>query len=238
MGVYRIMNYQCEHSGDETVDVTLGNCSFRRIGTWEQQSRDSGTFKINEESIQWPFIAYERPLSAPTSSCSEPCDDRLQVKIQEQGSCCFYCQTCNKSEIILNDSCVQCQSTYWPTFNKSECVKLPQQYMRWQSAYALVPICLAIVGTVLTVYIIVSFVKNNDTPIVKASGRELSYMCLAGLLIAYAMTFILLLKPTAFSCALQRSGVGFGFAVMYSALLTKTNRIARIFEVRCDFSVE
>ena len=78
--------------------------------------------------------------------------------------------------------------------------------------------------------VIVLFLIHDDTPIVKASGRELSYMLLAGILICYLNTFLLLTKPSPAACALQRVGVGLGFAFIYSALFTKTNRISRIFD--------
>jgi hypothetical protein len=45
---------------------------------------------------------------------------------------------------------------------------------------------------------------NNNTPIVRASGRELSYVLLAGILMCYLETFSLVLKPTDFVCGLQR----------------------------------
>lgn len=46
---------------------------------------------------------------------------------------------------------------------------------------------------------------------------------------SYAMTFLFLAKPSPAICALRRLGLGTSFAVCYSALFTKTNRIARIF---------
>ncbi len=55
-------------------------------------------------------------------------------------------------------------------------------------------------------------------------------MLLTGFIICYSMTFILIIKPSWFSCAVQRVGVGFGFSVTYASLLTKTNRISRIFD--------
>ena len=45
-----------------------------------------------------------------------------------------------------------------------------------------------------------------QTPIVKASGRELSYMLLSGILICYGNTFALLAKPSTVTCAIQRLG--------------------------------
>ena len=53
---------------------------------------------------------------------------------------------------------------------------------------------------------------------------------LAGIHLCYLMTFPILAKPNLFTCVIQRIGIGLGFSMMYAALLTKTNRIARIFE--------
>jgi hypothetical protein len=52
------------------------------------------------------------------------------------------------------------------------------QYMRWETVFAIVPVCIACVGIVLTVTTIGIFVKFADTPLVRASGRELSYVIL------------------------------------------------------------
>ena len=41
---------------------------------------------------------------------------------------------------------------------------------------------------------------------------------------------VILARPGPIVCGIQRFGVGVGFAVTYAALLTKTNRIARIFD--------
>ena len=62
-----------------------------------------------------------------------------------------------------------------------------------------------------------------------STGRELSYVLLSGVLLCFLNTFLLLAKPAITSCTLQRFGVGLGFSVVYGALLTKTNRIFRIF---------
>ena len=61
--------------------------------------------------------------------------------------------------------------------------------------------------------------------------RELSYVLLTGILLCFINTFLLLAKPGIASCILQRFGVGLGFAVVYGALLTKTNRFFRIFRL-------
>jgi hypothetical protein len=85
--------------------------------------------------------------------------------------------------------------------------------------------------------------RYNETPVVKASGRELSYILLISMIMCYCMTFVLLSRPTTTVCAIKRtgqykitkkvvltlSGIGFAFSCLYSAMLVKTTRIYRIF---------
>ena len=77
--------------------------------------------------------------------------------------------------------------------------------MRWDSIFAVVPVCVSSFGIILTVVTFAIFYRNRDTPLVRASGRELSYVILSGLLVCYLNTYILLAKPGTIVCLLQRS---------------------------------
>jgi branched-subunit amino acid transport protein AzlD len=78
------------------------------------------------------------------------------------------------------------------------------QYMRWDTIFAVVPLCISSAGILLTIVTFAIFFKNRDTPLVRASGRELSYVILSGLLVCYLNTYILLAKPGRVVCLLQR----------------------------------
>lgn len=58
--------------------------------------------------------------------------------------------------------------------------------------------------TQVTSFVCGVFLKHNDTPVVRASGRELSYVLLSGILLCYLVTFTLVLKPTDIVCGIQR----------------------------------
>lgn len=62
-----------------------------------------------------------------------------------------------------------------------------------------------------------------------ASGRELCYVLLVGILWCYVMSFVILATPTKLICTALRIGLGLCLSLCYSAILTKTNRISRIF---------
>lgn len=93
---------------------------------------------------------------------------------------------------------------------------------------ALAAISIACFGLALTLATGAVFIRHNDTPVVKSSTRELSYMILFAMLLCYSNTFFLVAKPTKVTCFMTRVLPGFSFAMLYGALVTKTNRIARI----------
>ncbi|KAJ8377486.1 hypothetical protein AAFF_G00259540 [Aldrovandia affinis] len=96
--------------------------------------------------------------------------------------------------------------------------------------WAVVPVLLAMLGIVATIFVMATFVRYNDTPIVRASGRELSYVLLSGIFLCYIITFLMIAAPDVAVCAFRRLFLGLGMCISYAALLTKTNRIYRIFE--------
>lgn len=74
-----------------------------------------------------------------------------------------------------------------------------------------------------------SHFRFNQTPVIKASGRELCYVLLVGIFSCYCMSFVILARPTINRCAVFRVGLGLCLSMCYSAIFTKTNRISRIF---------
>lgn len=146
-------------------------------------------------------------------------------------TCCWICDKCEEYEYVFDEfTCRECPPGLWPFSDKLSCFKLPVKFIKWNTAFAIVPLAMACVGIVITIIVIYLFIQNNDTPLVRASGRELSYMLLFGILVCYCNTFALLARPTIGSCVVQRFGIGVGFSIIYGALLTKTNRISRIFD--------
>ena len=62
-----------------------------------------------------------------------------------------------------------------------------------------------------------------------ASGRELCYFMISGIMCSYVMTFALVNPPNPVVCAVVRLGLGLFMSAIYAAILTKTSRLARVF---------
>ena len=141
-----------------------------------------------------------------------------------QNACCWSCVKCPEGDRIDNDTCVECPLGHLPTADYRSCYRLQPEHLSWRSGWALVPLVFSSLGLAATLLTAAVFLRFNQTPVVKASGRELCFVLLGGIAVCYAMPFALLAKPSVVSCALLRIGLGLCLNICYSALLTKTNR--------------
>lgn len=131
----------------------------------------------------------------PMSQCSWPCDVGYIKRVQQGHTCCWVCVPCDPGSFVEDEyTCRACPGGWWPTEDRRGCLRLTEQYMRWDSLFALVPAVLAVMGIAATCVVVFAFLKNFDTPVVKASGRELSFMLFGGFIICYLQTFIILAK--------------------------------------------
>lgn len=90
-------------------------------------------------------------------------------------------QLCDGYQYQLDEfTCETCPSDMRPAPNRTTCLPTPIIKLEWNSPWALVPASLAMLGILATSAVVITFIRFNDTPIVRASGRELSYVLLTG----------------------------------------------------------
>ncbi|NXW68692.1 GRM1 protein, partial [Hirundo rustica] len=210
-GRYDIMNLQ--YIEPNRYDYVL-------IGTWHE-----GVLNIDDYRIQMNKSGMVR------SVCSEPCL-KGQIKVIRKGevSCCWICTACKENEFVQDEfTCKACELGWWPNADLTgSCEPIPVKYLQWSNIESIVAVVFSCLGILVTMFVTLIFVLYRDTPVVKSSSRELCYIILAGIFLGYVCPFTLIAKPTTTSCYLQRLLVGLSSAMCYSALVTKTNRIARI----------
>ncbi|XP_043493444.1 metabotropic glutamate receptor isoform X2 [Polistes fuscatus] len=193
---------------------------YRVVGKWYN------SLDIQTDELVWARGTKDIPISA----CSLPCEPGM-IKKQQGDTCCWVCDQCEEYEFVYNEyTCMDCGPGSWPHADKRGCYHLPVKHIKWSSAFAIAPAVISCLGIAATLAVACLLFQHRDTPVVRASGRELTVVLLAGVLVCYLNTFLLLVRPTTVTCVLQRFGVGVSFSAVYGALLTKTNRIARIFD--------
>ncbi|XP_029922586.1 metabotropic glutamate receptor 5b isoform X2 [Myripristis murdjan] len=209
-GRYEIMNFK--KMGKDYYD-------YINVGSWDNRG-----LKIDDDEI---WASKDVIIK---SVCSEPCA-KAQIKVIRKGevSCCWTCTPCKENEFVFDEyTCRACDLGSWPTDDLTGCDPIPVEYLRWGDPEPIAAVVFACLGLLATLFVTAIFIKFRDTPVVKSSSRELCYIILAGICLGYLCTFSLIAKPYVIHCYLQRLGIGLSPAMSYSALVTKTNRIARI----------
>ncbi|KAG7318965.1 hypothetical protein KOW79_017439 [Hemibagrus wyckioides] len=211
-GRYDLFQYQINNNSSP---------GYRVIGQWTE------SLQLNMEDMQWP----SGDVEIPSSICSLPCKTGQRKKTVKGMPCCWHCEPCDGYQYQYDETtCKLCAYNMRPNGNRTGCQPIPIVKLEWHSPWAVIPVFLAMLGIVATIFVMATFIRYNDTPIVRASGRELSYVLLTGIFLCYIITFVMIAKPDVAVCSFRRIFLGLGMCISYAALLTKTNRIYRIFE--------
>nr|XP_020455151.1 metabotropic glutamate receptor 8 isoform X1 [Monopterus albus]XP_020455152.1 metabotropic glutamate receptor 8 isoform X1 [Monopterus albus]XP_020455153.1 metabotropic glutamate receptor 8 isoform X1 [Monopterus albus] len=211
-GRYDIFQYQI---------TNRSTAEYRVIGSWTNK------LHLKMEAMRWRT----GDPSLPASICSIPCRAGERKKVVKGVPCCWHCERCEGYHYQASEfTCELCPYEMRPDANRTGCVPISIIKLDWHSPWAIVPVFISMLGIIATSFVIVTFVRYNDTPIVRASGREMSYVLLTGIFLCYAITFLMIATPDVGVCSFRRIFLGLGMCFSYAALLTKTNRIHRIFE--------
>ncbi|VDK43446.1 unnamed protein product [Anisakis simplex] len=208
----------------DILNYVGGEDGFRTVGDFRQKRHGDYRLEIFVDNIMF----YDKSSNVPESVCSKPC--RVGQRQRGTIACCWICENCLAHQIVnyATNSCQNCTLGLWPDDNRTSCHALPHEAPSWSSTGIALALALASVGIIATLLTILVFVQHNHTPVVKSTTRELSYIILSGIMACYAISFAILTRPSFTSCFLTRTVPPIAFSIIYSALLTKTNRIARI----------
>jgi metabotropic glutamate receptor 2/3 len=201
---------------------TDGSYEYVIVGTWNPQS----LLNINTTTIDWN----DDSSHPPESVCSYPCSNGSFPEFIRDQDCCWTCKPClGDNTVSTGGACSECATGYFPNEAKSECLKNPTYHLTWVNPWAIIIVIATCIGLLTTGLCSMFYLVFHKSNIIKASSRELSAILLVGLMLCYIQPFFFLVMPSMAICAIRRFLVGFCFAVCFSALLVKTNRLHRIF---------
>ncbi|XP_058036532.1 vomeronasal type-2 receptor 26-like [Ahaetulla prasina] len=162
----------------------------------------------------------------PFSRCNDPCFPGSWKKgIEGNQFCCFACVPCMEGKISNQndmDDCFKCPEDHYPNKEKKGCILKPEVFLTFEETLG---ICLAsstLGFFLLTSWVLGTFIKHRDTPIVKANNRSLTYTLLVSLQLCFLSSLLFLSQPGKVTCLLRQSMFGITFSVAISSVLAKT----------------
>ncbi|CAF3528754.1 unnamed protein product [Rotaria socialis] len=225
--VYEIFQYQIVHPTERLDYVT--------IGEYSDSDATNERIRIDLQKLKWfqynqQYSTWSETNFTPRSFCSEPCRSGEIRTSTDSQQCCWTCRTCDIFQIAVNETtCISCSEKEAPNTNFTQCIPIDIEYLSIENSIALPALVLSSIGLLMAIYTIAVFMRFSHTPIIKASSRELSFFLLSGICACHLCAWPLILKPNILTCFFIRIGVSLSLTICLAALLTKTNRLARIF---------
>ncbi|XP_072455688.1 vomeronasal type-2 receptor 116-like [Notamacropus eugenii] len=213
------------------VNFDMDGEALVKVGQFIPKAETGHDFVINEEAIVWTWTYAE----IPCATCSESCGPGFrQTPLDGQPICCFNCSLCPEWEIsnkMNMKHCMKCPEDEYPNKEKNQCVPKVVTFLDVSEPLGMAPICVALSCSLMTSLVLCVFVKFQDTPMVKANNRALSYTLLISLTFCFLCSLLFIGHSTAITCLLRQTIFVIVFTVAMSSILAKTTTVVLAFRL-------
>ncbi|XP_070800805.1 vomeronasal type-2 receptor 26-like [Pituophis catenifer annectens] len=205
--------------------VTFPNKSFQRVqvGKIDPMASPDKFLTISAKDAVWPLIFNQ---TLPLSICNKKCRlGHSKIKVEGKLSCCYDCRRCPKGKIADHldlDDCLTCPEDQYPNKGQDRCLQKTINYLTYQEPLGISLVVNAILFSLVSAVILGIFIKNQETPIVKANNKNLTYCLLSALHLSFLCTLLFIGQPDQVKCLLRQTAFGIIFSVALSCILGKT----------------
>uniref|UniRef100_A0A1B8Y3P3 G-protein coupled receptors family 3 profile domain-containing protein n=1 Tax=Xenopus tropicalis TaxID=8364 RepID=A0A1B8Y3P3_XENTR len=201
----------------------------------------------SDESLHTELIKWKTNNSQiPRAQCTERCLPGYRRAPREGApACCYHCVPCSEGEIsnitgmtnstfLLfsnSEKCIRCPDMEWPTKKKKWCRPKRIEFLSYsKDVISVLYAMFSFIFFLITVLVLAVFISYQDTPIVRANNRSLSFLLLVSIKLSFLSVFLFLGRPVDITCMLRIITFGITFSIAVSSLLAKTIMVCVAFK--------
>ncbi|XP_041951743.1 G-protein coupled receptor family C group 6 member A-like [Alosa sapidissima] len=169
-----------------------------------------------------------------TSRCSPSCGPGKRKVTDHKPVCCFVCEACSNNTFNnATDSkdCMTCEAHQWSEEGSSRCLDKKIVFFGWKDNFAIVLLSFAALGVLLTLVVLVLFLAQWSTPVVRASVGPISLLLLISLLGTFVSAVLFVGRPNNPQCQARQVLFGLSFTLCVSCILVKSLNILLAFQI-------
>ncbi|XP_051832625.1 vomeronasal type-2 receptor 26-like [Antechinus flavipes] len=129
------------------------------------------------------------------------------------------------------EQCKKCPEDEYPNEQRDHCLPKMVTFLAVNEPWGKAVTAVAVSLSLLTALVLWVFVKFQDTPIVQANNRNLSYLLLTSLSFCFLCSLLFVGRPTTASCLFRQTVFAVLFTVAISSILAKTIIVVLAFRV-------
>uniref|UniRef100_H2ZT14 G-protein coupled receptors family 3 profile domain-containing protein n=1 Tax=Latimeria chalumnae TaxID=7897 RepID=H2ZT14_LATCH len=130
----------------------------------------------------------------------------------------------NTKHLFSSESteCLPCPDDHWSNEERDKCIPKSIEFLSYEDPMGATLTSVSVSAVLITAATFCIFIKYQDTPIVKANNRELSYLLLLALMLCFLCSLIFIGYPMRVTCMLRQAAFGIVFTLSVSCVLAKT----------------